>query len=208
MASVPFDQLEGHIWMNGEFVKWAEAKIHVLTHGLHYASAVFEGERAYGGEIFKLTEHTERLHESARILGFTIPYSVAEIDDGGVDGLSGRRVEDQAYGVLLSANAQGMDLELGPAGGNGLADLEHMGAQHLVAFRRKVVGIVLHEGCSPFQIGANDFHGAHQGSSLPVAFAGKAVAVGHEPLDGQAGQLLEPIKVLKVGGKSLEVAFF
>jgi len=79
--AVSFDQLEGFIWMNGEFVKWADAKIHVLTHGLHYASAVFEGERAYGGEIFKLTEHTERLHESARILGFTIPYSVAQIDD-------------------------------------------------------------------------------------------------------------------------------
>ncbi|TIT27341.1 MAG: branched-chain amino acid aminotransferase, partial [Mesorhizobium sp.] len=57
------------------------AKIHVLTHGLHYASAVFEGERAYGGEIFKLTEHTERLHESARLLGFKIPYTVAELDD-------------------------------------------------------------------------------------------------------------------------------
>ncbi|PSJ60578.1 branched-chain amino acid aminotransferase [Kumtagia ephedrae] len=81
MASVPFDQLDGFIWINGQFVKWADAKIHVLTHGLHYASAVFEGERAYGGEIFKLTEHTERLHESARILGFTIPWSVAEIDE-------------------------------------------------------------------------------------------------------------------------------
>jgi branched-chain amino acid aminotransferase len=81
MSSVPFDQLDGFIWMNGEFVNWADAKIHVLTHGLHYASAVFEGERAYGGEIFKLTEHSERLHESARIMGFTIPYSVAEIDD-------------------------------------------------------------------------------------------------------------------------------
>ena len=81
MASVPFDQRDGFIWFNGEFVKWADAKIHVLTHGLHYASAVFEGERAYGGEIFKLTEHTERLHESARILGFRIPYSVAEIDE-------------------------------------------------------------------------------------------------------------------------------
>tara|TARA_Y100000815_G_scaffold124393_1_gene112258 strand:+ start:32774 stop:33625 length:852 start_codon:yes stop_codon:yes gene_type:complete len=67
--------------MNGEFVPWKDAKVHVLTHGLHYASAVFEGERAYGGEIFKLTEHTERLHESARILGFKIPYSVQEIDD-------------------------------------------------------------------------------------------------------------------------------
>ena len=81
MASVPFDQLDGFIWMNGEFVKWADAKIHVLTHGLHYASAVFEGERAYGGQIFKLTEHNERLHESARLLGFKIPYPVAEIDE-------------------------------------------------------------------------------------------------------------------------------
>ena len=80
MASVPFDQLDGHIWMNGEFVKWADAKIHVLTHGLHYASAVFEGERAYGGEIFKLNEHTQRLHDSANILGFEIPYSVEEIN--------------------------------------------------------------------------------------------------------------------------------
>ncbi|MGY6706899.1 MAG: branched-chain amino acid aminotransferase [Rhizobiaceae bacterium] len=79
--SVPFDQLDGHIWMNGEFVKWSEAKVHVLSHGLHYASSVFEGERAYGGEIFKLTEHTERLHESARLLGFSIPWSVAEIDN-------------------------------------------------------------------------------------------------------------------------------
>jgi branched-chain amino acid aminotransferase len=80
MATVPFDKLDGYIWMNGEFVAWADARIHVLTHGLHYASAVFEGERAYGGEIFKLREHTERLHESARILGFRIPYSVEEID--------------------------------------------------------------------------------------------------------------------------------
>lgn len=81
MASVSFDNLEGSIWMNGEFVNWADAKVHVLTHGLHYASAVFEGERAYGGEIFKLTEHTERLHESARLLGFRIPWTAEEIDD-------------------------------------------------------------------------------------------------------------------------------
>ncbi|SFJ34808.1 branched chain amino acid aminotransferase apoenzyme [Phyllobacterium sp. CL33Tsu] len=81
MASVPFDQLEGYIWMNGEFVRWSDAKVHVLTHGLHYASSVFEGERAYGGEIFKLNEHTERLHESARILGFKIPFTVEELND-------------------------------------------------------------------------------------------------------------------------------
>lgn len=81
MAGVPFDQRDGVIWMNGEMVPWADAKVHVLTHGLHYASAVFEGERAYGGEIFKLAEHSERLHESARLLGFKIPYSVGEIDE-------------------------------------------------------------------------------------------------------------------------------
>ena len=78
--AVPFDQLEGQIWMNGEFIPWKDAKIHVLTHGLHYASAVFEGERAYGGRVFKLTEHNQRLHDSADIMGFKIPYTVAELD--------------------------------------------------------------------------------------------------------------------------------
>ena len=81
MAGVPFDQLDGQIWYNGEFVEWGDATMHVLTHGLHYASAVFEGERAYGGQIFELTKHTERLHKSAEYLGFEIPYSVQEIDD-------------------------------------------------------------------------------------------------------------------------------
>ena len=80
MAGVPFDQMDGQIWFNGEFVDWKDAKIHVLTHGLHYASAVFEGERAYGGRIFKLTEHNQRLHKSAEILGFKVPYSVEELD--------------------------------------------------------------------------------------------------------------------------------
>jgi branched-chain amino acid aminotransferase len=94
MAGVPFDQLDGHIWMNGEFVDWKDAKIHVLTHGLHYASAVFEGERAYGGEIFKLTEHTERLHESGRILGFKIPYSVEEIDKACIELLQMQGFQD------------------------------------------------------------------------------------------------------------------
>jgi branched-chain amino acid aminotransferase len=73
--------MDGKIWYNGAFVDWADAKMHVLSHGLHYASCVFEGERAYGGEIFKLREHTERLFESARLLDFTIPYSVDEIDE-------------------------------------------------------------------------------------------------------------------------------
>ncbi|PRD45262.1 branched-chain amino acid aminotransferase [Phyllobacterium phragmitis] len=94
MASVPFDQLQGTIWMNGEFLRWADAKVHVLSHGLHYASAVFEGERAYGGEIFKLNEHTERLHESAHILGFDIPYSVAEINEASRQLLAKQGFED------------------------------------------------------------------------------------------------------------------
>lgn len=81
MSSVPFDQRDGVIWYDGEMVPWASAKLHVLSHGLHYASAVFEGERAYGGEIFKLDEHTRRLHESARLLDFEIPWSVEEIND-------------------------------------------------------------------------------------------------------------------------------
>ncbi|MEZ5775403.1 MAG: branched-chain amino acid aminotransferase [Hyphomicrobiaceae bacterium] len=81
MALVPYHDRDGWIWLNGELVPWREATLHVLSHGLHYASAVFEGERAYGGEIFKLTEHSQRLIESGRILDFEIPYSVAEIDE-------------------------------------------------------------------------------------------------------------------------------
>ncbi len=80
MSFVPIDDRDGWIWMDGEFVPWRQAKVHVLTHALHYASSVFEGERMYGGEIFKLTEHTERLIRSAELLDFKIPYSVAEID--------------------------------------------------------------------------------------------------------------------------------
>jgi branched-chain amino acid aminotransferase len=78
--AVPFDQLDGVIWYDGVLTPWAEAKLHVLSHGLHYASAVFEGERAYAGEIFKCTEHSERLKRSANALDFEIPYSPAEID--------------------------------------------------------------------------------------------------------------------------------
>jgi len=80
MANLTYDNREGVIWMNGEFVPWPDAKLHVLSHGLHYASCVFEGERAYGGEVFKLTEHSARLHESAKTLDFTIPYSIEELD--------------------------------------------------------------------------------------------------------------------------------
>ncbi len=81
MAGLPMDQRDGWIWFDGELVEWKKAKIHVLTHGLHYASCVFEGQRAYGGEVYKLHEHSERLIDSAKYLDFEIPYSAKEIDD-------------------------------------------------------------------------------------------------------------------------------
>ena len=74
-----FSQNEGYIWYDGELVNWKDTKIHVLTHGLHYASSVFEGERCYDGRIFREIEHTKRLHHSANVLGFEIPYSIEEI---------------------------------------------------------------------------------------------------------------------------------
>ena len=77
---VSFDNIDGVIWHDGRLVPWKDANVHLLTHGLHYASCVFEGERAYGGKVFKSTAHSERLRNSADILDFEIPYSVAEID--------------------------------------------------------------------------------------------------------------------------------
>ncbi len=80
MALITYDDRDGFIWFDGALVPWRDAKLHVLSHGLHYASCVFEGERAYGGRIFKLTEHSERLGRSARLMDFELPYSAAEID--------------------------------------------------------------------------------------------------------------------------------
>ncbi len=80
MSLIPFDDRDGTIWFDGHLVPWRDAKLHVLSHGLHYASCVFEGERVYAGTIFKVSEHSERLAASARILDFEIPWSVAEVD--------------------------------------------------------------------------------------------------------------------------------
>tara|TARA_B100000963_G_scaffold361753_1_gene399266 strand:- start:4862 stop:5749 length:888 start_codon:yes stop_codon:yes gene_type:complete len=81
MEMVPYDKRSGKIWFNGETVNWQDAKIHVLNHGLHYASCVFEGERVYEGEIFKLEEHTDRLFYSAERLGIKVPYTKDEINE-------------------------------------------------------------------------------------------------------------------------------
>ena len=81
MENIPYNKRSGKIWYNGKTVNWADANIHILNHGLHYASCVFEGERVYDGEIFKLEEHTERLFYSAKRMGISVPYSQKEIND-------------------------------------------------------------------------------------------------------------------------------
>ena len=81
MEMIPYDKRSGKIWFNGEAVNWEDAQIHVLNHGLHYASCVFEGERVYDGEIFKLEEHTERLFYSAKRMGIVVPYNQKEINE-------------------------------------------------------------------------------------------------------------------------------
>ncbi len=80
MSIIPFHDRDGHIWFDGELIPWRDAKVHVLTHGLHYGSCVFEGERIYNGSIFKSREHSVRLKRSGELLGFDIPYSVDEIE--------------------------------------------------------------------------------------------------------------------------------
>ena len=94
MSLVPFDDRDGWIWLDGQFVPWREATVHVLTHGLHYASAVFEGERMYGGEIYELTAHTERLFKSAEILDMEIPFTVAQIDQACKDACARNSLTD------------------------------------------------------------------------------------------------------------------
>jgi branched-chain amino acid aminotransferase len=81
MALIPFDDRNGFIWMDGKMLPWREAKIHVLTHGLHYGSAIFEGQRVYNGKIFKLEEHTARLFASAEVMGFKIPFTQEQINE-------------------------------------------------------------------------------------------------------------------------------
>ena len=94
MALIPFDERDGWIWWDGKLVPWREANLHVLTHGLHYASAVFEGERAYGGNVFRLRDHTDRLISSGRILGFEVPHTAEEIDAACVQVLEANNLTD------------------------------------------------------------------------------------------------------------------
>ena len=94
MTLLPFDDREGFIWFDGKTVPWRDAKVHVLSHGLHYGSCVFEGERVYDGEIFKLNEHSERLLHSAKVLGFTIPYSLDQINAASREVIKIQKIEN------------------------------------------------------------------------------------------------------------------
>lgn len=119
MALIPFDDRDGYIWMDGSLVPWRDARLHVLSHGLHYASGVFEGERAYAGHIFRLRAHTERLIRSAELLGFALPYSANEIDAAcravvAANGLEDAYVRPIAWrgSEQLSVSAQGTSVHL------------------------------------------------------------------------------------------------
>ncbi|MBO6485721.1 MAG: branched-chain amino acid aminotransferase [Pelagibacteraceae bacterium] len=94
METVPYDKRSGKIWFNGELINWTNAKVHVLNHGLHYASCVFEGERVYDGEIFKLEEHTDRLFYSAKRMGIVIPYSPKEINTASKEIVTAQKIKD------------------------------------------------------------------------------------------------------------------
>ncbi|MCK5167474.1 MAG: branched-chain amino acid aminotransferase, partial [Rhodospirillaceae bacterium] len=94
MSAMPYDDRDGQIWFDGKMVPWRDANVHLLTHALHYASSVFEGERMYGGNIFKLNEHTGRLQNSAKILGFEIPWSSDEINQACIDACEINNIKD------------------------------------------------------------------------------------------------------------------
>lgn len=119
MSIIPFHDRDGVIWFDGEMVPWRDAKIHVLTHGLHYGSCVFEGERVYNGQVFKLNEHSERLVKSAALLGFEIPYTVAQINQATLDvvkatGLADAYVRPVAWrgSEMMGVSAQASKIHL------------------------------------------------------------------------------------------------
>ncbi|RMH47614.1 MAG: branched-chain amino acid aminotransferase [Alphaproteobacteria bacterium] len=109
MSAESYDDRDGFIWMDGRLVPWRDANVHILTHALHYASSVFEGERAYGGRIFLSREHSERLHYSARCLDFEIPFSVEEIEAAKAEVLKANGFTD-AYVRAVAWRGAGQDM--------------------------------------------------------------------------------------------------
>ncbi|MFJ2931120.1 branched-chain amino acid aminotransferase [Streptomyces massasporeus] len=108
------DDRDGVIWLDGRFVPWREARLHVLTHGLHYGGSVFEGERVYGGHVFKLAEHTRRLQESARELGYRLPFTEAELTEATLEVVRRQGIRD---GYVRPVAWRGSE-HIGVAGGD------------------------------------------------------------------------------------------
>ena len=109
-----YDDRDGHIWMDGKMVEWRDANVHILTHALHYASSVFEGERAYNGKIFKSREHSERLKRSAEMIDFEIPYTIDEIEAAKAEVLAASGLQD-AYVRAVAWRGAGPDMGVASA---------------------------------------------------------------------------------------------
>lgn len=109
-----YDDRDGHIWMDGALVPWRDANVHILTHAMHYASSVFEGERAYNGKIFKSVEHSERLRKSAELIDFEIPWSVEEIEKAKADVLAANGLSD-GYVRAVAWRGAGEDMGVASA---------------------------------------------------------------------------------------------
>ena len=109
-----YDDRDGHIWMDGSMVKWRDANVHILTHAMHYASSVFEGERAYNGKIFKSREHSERLHRSGKLIDFDVPWSVDELEHAKGQVLRASRLKD-AYVRAIAWRGAGEDMGVASA---------------------------------------------------------------------------------------------
>ena len=110
-----YDDRDGFIWMDGDLVEWRSAKVHLLTHALHYGSAVFEGERAYGGRIFKSEQHSQRLLDSGKAMDIPIPYTVDEIEQAKAATLHANNMNDDAYIRVLCWRGSGLDMGVASA---------------------------------------------------------------------------------------------
>lgn len=109
-----YDDRDGHIWMDGKMIPWRDANVHILTHAMHYASSVFEGERAYNGKIFKSRQHSERLKRSAQMIDFEVPYTVDEIEAAKVEVLAASGLQD-AYVRAIAWRGAGEDMGVASA---------------------------------------------------------------------------------------------
>ena len=112
MALIPFDEREGFIWMDGEMLPWKEAKLHFLTHALHYGTQVFEGERAYNGQIFKSREHSERLFHSAEIIHMDMTMTIDELEKVKMEVLKANNLENAYIRAAAWRGAEQMGIDV------------------------------------------------------------------------------------------------